>query len=345
MNICHLTQAVIHHGEQLNSCTYIVLGTFNGARFLAEQLDSIIAQTDSDWTLFIRDDGSTDATLDIIQGYCKKDHRILSLTEETRQTDAELRSALANFSVLLGFAYEQGVEYLFCCDQDDIWESDKLSIMLARLKRLEGRGKVPSLVHHDLVVANEFLEPLDDSYARLMQLHSSDQHNPQRLLSRNEVTGCALACNRALLQIALPVSDEAIMHDWWLALCAGYFGRLEFCTDKLATYRQHSHNTIGAKSLLHGLNPLTNWYRGWLRGDGEFVRTVRQAEAFLAAMADRLDRSSEAYTTLELYRGLVTATRWQRLKALQRCNVWRSYWLLNIVLVLRMLLLPRTPRQ
>ena len=317
--------------------TCIVLATFNGTDFLADQIDSLVAQTNTQWKLLIRDDGSTEATLEIIRNYSLEDNRIQLLKQEGGTSG----SARSNFSTLLIAAYEQEADYIFCCDQDDVWEPNKLELMLARLKELERESKVPSLVHHDLAVVDESLEPIADSFVEMMQLKPSDESNPQRLISRNEVTGCAMACNRALLEIALPISDQAVMHDWWLALCAGYFGRLAFIPGKLVKYRQHSDNTIGAKSFWHGLNPFTNWIAGWRRGDEEFISTVKQARAFKEAMADRLQKDSEAFATLELYGEMVAATRWQRLKALRQFGLWRSHWLLNVVLVMRMLLLPR----
>jgi hypothetical protein len=213
--------------------------------------------------------------------------------------------------------------------------------MLVRLQELEGESRTPSLLHHDLAVVNESLEPIADSFVELMQLEPSDQCHPQRLISRNEVTGCAMACNRGLLEIALPVAGQAVMHDWWLALCAGYFGRLAFMPEKLVSYRQHGDNTIGAKSFWSGLSPFTNWFSGWRRGDLEFVSTVNQAGAFRDCMADRLEKHSEAYRSLDLYSRLVAATRWQRLRALRQFGLWRNHWLLNVILVMRMLLLPR----
>jgi rhamnosyltransferase len=327
-----------HEAADLNSNVSIVLASFDGASYLSVQLDSLVTQNESQWRLLIRDDGSTDHTLNIIQDYQQKDNRIHLLD----QTQGVSGSALANFSTLLTNAFDQGAEYIFCCDQDDVWEPSKLELMLARLKQLEGKDKAPSLIHHDLTVVNESLEPIAESFIKMMQLIPSDEQNPQRLISRNEVTGCAMACNRALLEIALPISNQAVMHDWWLALCAGYFGRLAFMPDKLVKYRQHNANTIGAKSFWHGLNPFTNWVAGWRRGDEELISTVKQAIAFKEAMADRLGRDSEEYATLDLYSDLLAATRWQRLKALRSFGLWRSHWLLNIVLVMRMLLLPRT---
>ena len=321
----------------MNDSIFVVLASFNGARFLAEQLESLTAQKLTHWTLLIADDGSTDGTAEIIKDYSHIDNRIKTLNQQGSNT----KSALSNFSALLTAALEQGAEYVFCCDQDDVWNSNKLDLMLTRLKKLEGENKVPSLVHHDLEVVNAALEPIADSFIDLMQIHPTDQHNPQRLISRNEVTGCAMACNRALLEVALPISDQAVMHDWWLALCAGYFGRLAFTSDKLVKYRQHGKNTIGAKSFWHALNPFTNWVAGWRRGNQDFIASVDQATAFRDAMIERFDKDSEEFIALDLYCRLAVATRWQRLKTLRRCGLWRSHWVLNVVMVMRMLLLPR----
>jgi len=323
--------------KNLNTSTFIILASFNGVDFLAEQLDSLIAQSETRWTLLIHDDGSLDDTLGIIQEYSRGDQRIQVMAT----VGIVPSSALGNFSALLVSAFEQGAQHVFFCDQDDVWDSDKLKMVLEQLKQLEGTKGEPCLVHHDLEVVDESLETIADSFIDLMQLQPSDEHSPQRLISRNEVTGCAMACNRALLEIALPISDQAVMHDWWLALSAAYFGRLKFVPDKLVKYRQHGENLIGAKSFWNALNPFINWIAGWRRGDRDFIESVNQARAFRDAMTDRFDRSSEAFIALDLYCGLVEATRWQRLKVLRKCGLWRSHWVLNVVMVMRMLLLPR----
>jgi len=324
--------------NDLNTDTLIVLATFNGADYLHQQLDSLLAQTESDWNLLIRDDGSTDATLAIIQQYVQKDRRIELLTDNR---GAAAGSALGNFAILLGAALNKGADYIFCCDQDDIWDPRKLGLVLGRLKQLEGKSRAPSLVHHDLAVVSDDLDPIADSFISLMNISPGDQLNPQRLISRNEITGCAMACNHALLKLAVPVPGQAVMHDWWLGLFAGFFGRLAFMPQQLVKYRQHDNNAIGAKSFWHGLNPFTNWYRGWCRGNDEFVSTVVQARAFREVLASSLVADNEDLTLIGRYTGLQSAPRWQRLCCLRSCGLWRSHWLLNVVLILRMLLLPR----
>jgi rhamnosyltransferase len=321
----------------MNSNIVIALASFNGADFLREQLDSVVAQTEQGWNLLIRDDGSTDNSVAIIQDYAKQDERIRLITDGLTSS----HSALGNFSILLQAALTHGAEYIFCCDQDDVWEPDKLKLECAHLKQLEGESVTPSLVHHDLRVVSESLELIADSFVRMMQLQPSDQHNPQRLVSRNEVTGCSMACNRALLEIALPISGQAVMHDWWLGLHAAFFGHLAFMPERLLKYRQHKKNTIGAKSFWHGMNPFTNWVAGWRRGNEEFLGTVKQARAFREVLVTQLGENSEDYAILDLYIGLPSATRRQRLRALRRCGMWRNHVLLDIVLIMRMILLPR----
>ena len=316
---------------------FIVLASCNGSAYLAEQLESLQAQSETRWKLLIRDDHSVDDTPDIIRDFARVDARIQVLGNGLAATG----SSRASFSLLLSAAYEQGAKFVFCCDQDDVWRPDKLALILEQFKPPGHDPDVPRLVHHDLAVVDMKLKEIHPSFVSMMGLSPADQANPQRLLSRNEVTGCAMACNRALLEIALPLPAEAIMHDWWLALCAAYFGTLAFLPQQLVQYRQHGHNVIGAKSFWHGLNPFNNWVRGWQAGNAEFLETVTQARAFRHAMSEKLDGESKESMALETYSNLPRSGRIERLLALKRCAVWRRQWLLDTVLVLRMLLLSR----
>jgi hypothetical protein len=145
-----------------------------------------------------------------------------------------------------------------------------------------------------------------------------------------------------LLELALPVPPQAIMHDWWLALHAAYFGRLRATPERWVRYRQHGANAIGARSFRHGLNPFTNWWRGWQRGNEEFLATVAQASAFAVHNDTRLDTGVTKGWAPALYARLPELHRWQRLRALRECSVWRRQGVLDAVLALRMLLLPRS---
>jgi glycosyltransferase involved in cell wall biosynthesis len=321
----------------LGSGTFILLATHNGERFLAEQIESLLAQTATGWTLLARDDRSTDRTTAILEGFARRDSRIQVLPASA----VPLNSAGRNFAGLLQAALERSADYVFCCDQDDVWAVDKLERMLSELRQAEGSGRRPCLVHHDLAVVDEQLKTVNPSYWSFMALRPGTEVGSQRLLSRNEVTGCAIGCNRALLELALPMPEAAIMHDWWLALFAGFCGRLVPVRERLVSYRQHGSNVIGARSYKAGLNPLQNWLVAWRSGNAEFLETVRQARAFRVAAGRAAGVDSALGSALDSYCELPRLGRMQRISALRASAAWRHNWLLDSVLVLRVLLLAR----
>jgi glycosyltransferase involved in cell wall biosynthesis len=316
---------------------FILLATRNGEGFLEAQLDSLLNQTVSDWRLVVRDDGSEDRTREIIDAYSAHDPRIERLPDGRGCA----RSAGANFAYLLQAAFDRGARYVFCCDQDDVWRPDKLARVLGQLSQCEGPDPVPCLVHHDLEVTNEKLRTTAPSYWKLMALAPGTEQAPQRLLSRNEVTGCALACNRSLLELALPIPEKAIMHDWWLALHAAFFGRLRAIPETLVQYRQHGANEIGAKSYRSGLNPFASPLANWRKGNDEFLATARQAAAFAAATENIPDLDRSLREAVRMYSRLPEVGRMARLRDLRKVSAWRQNPLLDLVLIIRMLALPR----
>lgn len=321
----------------MNPGICIVLASHDGARFLSAQLDSLLAQSVGGFRLLVMDDHSSDDSAAILARYARRDPRMQLVERDA----AAPSGALPSYAQLLQTAARSGADYVFCADQDDVWEAGKLAGMMQALQEAEGAARLPALVHHDLEVVDAGLLVVAGSFWEYMKLDPGTESRPQRLLSRNEVTGCAMACNRALLELALPIPPQAIMHDWWLALCAAYFGRLRPVRKRWVRYRQHGANAIGAKSFRQGLNPFTNWVAGWRRGDAEFLATVAQARAFCHAMHGRLDPQSAPARAIGLYASLPALSRWSRLRAMRQCAVWRAQWLLDAVLVLRLLLLPR----
>lgn len=318
----------------MQSRTFIVLATLNGALFLAEQIESLQNQSWTDWTLLLRDDGSVDGTADIAARYADLDPRIELLDGSH---GASTGSAVGNFSFLFDEAYERGAGYVFSCDQDDVWERSKLSIMLEEIRNAEGNGTTPVVLHHDLSVVDDRLAPVADSYWLMSRIQPGDEQRPQRLYSRNEVTGCAMGCNRALLEVALPIPGQAVMHDWWMALVAAHFGKLRSLPERLVKYRQHAGNIIGARSFWSGLQAVSEWGDTWRLGNNELRATIRQAQSFHERYGHRLKPDDAA--ALDAYRGLLGPGRLQRLRALRTARAWRHQWLLDTTLALRALLL------
>ena len=122
----------------------------------------------------------------------------------------------------------------------------------------------------------------------------AQQTEVARFLTRNSVTGCATAFNRALMKIATPVPEAALMHDWWLGLIASAFGQVLTEETCLVDYRQHAGNTLGAKGFFNGLNPFTNWVAGWKRGNEEYRALFPQARALLGLLQRRADSTERS---------------------------------------------------
>lgn len=220
---------------------HILMSTYNGERYLAEQLDSILAQTYTDWCLFIRDDGSKDGTKAILDAYAAKDPRI------TIVRDTENVGACRSFERLL----EQcgGADYYAFADQDDVWDADKLAICMQVIRAQEKAypGK-PIVVHTDLRVVDEQLQNMAPSFWKYSNIQADliDAH-PHYLAICNSVTGCAMLFNEAARACALPMSKDAYMHDAWVALmtvCRG--GQLVPVHRAPIAYRQHEGNVLGA---------------------------------------------------------------------------------------------------
>ena len=227
---------------------HILMSTYNGARYLAEQIDSILAQTYTDWRLYIRDDGSTDDTLRIVQNYAKKDKRITVLE------DSDNLGACRSFERLLQTS--DGAEYYAFADQDDVWRPDKLAILLKAMQEAEQEyPKLPIVVHSDLQVVDAQLKEIAPSFWQYSNLRPDIvDANLHYLAICNTVTGCAMLFNRAARTYSLPFPQTAYMHDAWVALAAAAKGGkvIPLSATPIA-YRQHSTNVLGAVrySLLH----------------------------------------------------------------------------------------------
>lgn len=218
----------------------ILLATWNGERFIEEQLNSLFRQTFQNFRLIVRDDASTDSTLKIIERYRSRyPERVVVHLNSCR------RGPCRTFSLLME---NSAAPYVALCDQDDIWREDKLKISLATAKRIEEEHKVdtPLVVFSDLMVIGKDNQVLTPSMWQMMHL------NPKKvtfgsLLVQNLVSGCTVLANRSLLLRATPIPDGAVMHDFWLGLVAAAFGVLHPLYETTVRYRQHQSNAIGAR--------------------------------------------------------------------------------------------------
>lgn len=221
----------------------ILLSTYNGSAYLDQQIESLQAQAFTRWTLWVRDDGSTDGTREIIDRWRRKEPRIHPLPG-----DGVRRGACASFGHLLSAV---SGDYTMFCDQDDIWRPEKIAVMHATIRQHEARlgADTPILLHSDLQLMTQDGRLAGRSFMRAQGIRHVEGDALSVLLVQNFVTGCATIFNRPLRDAAAPVPPEAVMHDWWMALVAAALGQIEFLAEPTVWYRQHRNNAVGLKRL------------------------------------------------------------------------------------------------
>lgn len=269
----------------------IALATFQSEEFLRAQLSSLFNQSHQGFSVLVADDGSTDATLDILSEFSAAHPdrmRILQFQERAG-------GASANFSRILEAARSN---YLMFCDHDDVWLPDKIAISLKRMKETEAvfGEHVPILVHTDLAVVDHELKPLFSSFTKREKL-SPHKSNLRQLLVQNNVTGCTMMLNKALYEIARPIPREAAMHDWWTALVAGAFGKISFIESATVLYRQHERNSVGItkrRGWIEYFSKLGKFMRGRGAGRDRLFRVTNQARQFRDRYASRLSATQLA---------------------------------------------------
>lgn len=292
----------------------ILLASYNGEKYITEQIDSIINQTYKDWFLYIKDDCSTDNTINIIRNYenTYKD-KIKVIT-----SDIKSGSAKDNFFSMLKYSEN---EYIMTCDQDDVWLPNKIEITLNKMMEAEKEDEdMPILVHTDLKVVDEKLNKITDSLIKMQNLDSSrDKLN--NLLVQNIVTGCTVMVNRKLLQYIIAIPKQAIMHDWWMALIASSLGKLIFIEESTVLYRQHDSNGVGAKDA-KSLNYIFIMINNISSIKKSLNNTYLQAEEFLTLYCEYLRQPY--YKLILQYSSLSSVTKLRKLKILFKYSFWKK---------------------
>lgn len=209
------------------------MATYNGAKYLSEQLDSILVQTIPVDEIIIVDDCSTDHTWAILSNYVARYAKIKIYRNELNLGVVKtFESALTLCSG----------EFIALSDQDDVWLPDKLEILRQNLKEDN------DLVHSDAYLCDEALN-VYALYSDVKGLHL----NPNRFidyLNINDVSGCTALFTKSLLDKILPIPDGFWMHDHYIAIMARYYGNIIYVDKPLIKYRQHSSNSLGSKANL-----------------------------------------------------------------------------------------------
>jgi glycosyltransferase involved in cell wall biosynthesis len=233
----------------------ICMATYNGEPFLRQQLDSILVQSNQDWRLLVRDDGSDDDTVPIVEDYAS---RLPDKIRLIKDNGIRLGASL-NFGKLLEYA---DTEYIMFSDQDDVWLPNKIDLTLNAMKATERiYPDKPILVHTDLQVMDSELNTIANSLWSYQKLFPEAGDDLNRIMACNIVTGCTVMINERAKAVSVPVPCEAIMYDWWLALNVCRHGKIIYVSIPSILYRQHSKNRLGAQkarkiNIVHFLKKL-----------------------------------------------------------------------------------------
>jgi len=220
----------------------VALCTFNGARFLLDQLRSLAAQERKPDEIIICDDQSEDDTWQIIEEFRRRaDFEIIATKNPQRL------GATKNFEKAISLA---SGDIIFLCDQDDIWHPRKIRVF----ETVFSQNPQVCLVFSDASVVDQDLRPLGYSVWKRFGFNAAgrravrDARALEVLLRGNVVTGATAAFRSSLCQIALPIPSDWI-HDGWLALIASAIGGIALIEEQLIEYRQHSSNQIGGTKM------------------------------------------------------------------------------------------------
>lgn len=220
----------------------ILMATYNGEKYICQQIDSILSQTCKDWELYIHDDGSTDNTIAAVESYVEKYPDKIHLIDGKSTGGAKY-----NFFYLFG---QVEAPYYMTCDQDDVWLDKKIELTYDKMLTIENKADVPCLVYTELRVVDSELNTIADTMSGYQSLDCHKRTINQFIL-QNSVTGCTMMINRALRDKMLHITDidNTIMHDWWAALVAAQFGKTAFIDEPTILYRQHGDNSLGALGI------------------------------------------------------------------------------------------------
>jgi len=281
----------------------ILLATYNGEKYIAEQIESLLSQTHQDFTLYIRDDKSTDNTYNIILEYAQRFPGKIIVS----QNEENVGGAKSNFMQMM---IDHRDDYVMLCDQDDRWMPDKIKKSFAKIKDMEREhgATTPILVYTNLTVVKDNLEVIAYSYEKMAN-KNFDRNSLNSAVAMNNVAGCTAMYNRALSDLFQVAPDYIVMHDWWLYLTAAALGKVGAIHYPTILHRQHKDNESGAKRVL---SPKYIFYvLTHLKKMASMIDdSYKQAEAFLKMYEDKLSKENAeligAYASIRSLSGIKT---------------------------------------
>lgn len=219
----------------------VLLSTYNGEKFLEEQLQSLIQQKNVKVRILVRDDGSTDETISILERW--KNEKLLDW-----YTGDNIGAGKSFIDLL--FKVPQSDYYAFC-DQDDVWLPDKLELSLLKMAQCESAHiDKPVIIHTDMKVVNKDLEVISDSFWKYSKLRPDILKTFEYLAVCNSVNGCTMLLNNIARGTVIQkyFIQSLVLHDVLVSLIVAYNnGIIDYVEIPTMLYRQHGTNVVGAR--------------------------------------------------------------------------------------------------
>lgn len=204
----------------MNKKISVCIATYNGEKYIKEQIESILFQTIQPNEIIISDDNSTDKTIEIVK---KLDSPLIKIFNNKE------KGIIKNFENAL---LNSTGDYIFLCDQDDIWKNNKIERVIEKLRI------------YDLVVHNAEIKEMNTNSnikRTLFEIYKS-KSGIVRNFYKNSYVGCCMAFNRKILQKSIPFPEKIYMHDVWIGMISEISGKIYFEKEILMEYRRHSNN-------------------------------------------------------------------------------------------------------
>lgn len=216
----------------------IAMATYNGEKYLREQLDSILSQTITDWELIVCDDCSKDTTVGILKSYQEQDDRIKIFVNEKNLGFKK------NFEKAIGLC---SGDYIALADQDDIWHENHLEVLLGLIGEVSLSCGNARLMTSDSVVTEKKLNEVDN----LLFIPIEKEKLLYRIVFISDpFQGASMLIRKEFLSKILPIPDGVLYHDAWIAACACMENGIAYTFDPITDYRQHENNvTVAARRL------------------------------------------------------------------------------------------------
>ncbi len=296
----------------------IALAAYNGEKYLKEQMDSLLSQSIAEKIKIVAaDDGSSDGTFNILSDYAADYPDTVMVYKNEPPTG----SAGGNF---FGLMRNVDDDYIMFSDQDDVWLPEKAEYTLNKMKQMEKEygAEKPLLVFSDVMVVDAGLNVISKSMAEYQK--TAPHHNKlNNYLVQNNIIGCSVMINRAMLEYMKSEPETYMMHDWWMGLVASAFGHIGFIDKPLLKYRQHGDNQMGTRAAGDASQYIERLSQGdKVRKNYEIM--FRQAEIFLDMYGDRLTQKQK-----EIINGFLSIRKSCRIKKIYkifRYRLFKSTW-------------------